>query len=182
MAERGEAIVLIGFMGTGKSATAAELCLRTGLPIFDIDAMVAAKLKSPITRIFETLGEEAFRDEETSALGSIPRVRSVVVTGGGCVLRSANVELMRQLGTIVWLQADEETIFRRTAERNDRPLLRSDNPRERIAKLLAAREDLYRDAAEISIDTRTRTPRDVADAVLAELPRLAATQSVGYSP
>ncbi|MGZ4986282.1 MAG: shikimate kinase [Chthoniobacterales bacterium] len=167
--ERGGAIILIGFMGSGKSCAGVELCRRTGLPVFDTDALIISKVKSSISEIFDRLGEDAFREEETAALRAIPRGRSVIVTGGGCILRAENVELLRELGTIVWLQADEETIFQRVAHREDRPLLRGGDPRGRIRELLAAREALYRGAAEVTIDTAGRTPAEVADAILAEL-------------
>jgi shikimate kinase len=173
---RGEAIILIGFMGSGKSCAGVELCRQTRLPVFDTDALIVSKVKSSIGEIFDRLGEEIFRDEETAALRAIPGGRSVIVTGGGCILRDENVELMRSLGTIVWLQADIEAIFQRVAYREDRPLLRGGDPRQRITELFAAREGLYRAAAEISIDTVSKTPSQVADAILAELPHLRRTE------
>lgn len=166
------AVVLIGFMGSGKSATGAELCRRTGLPAFDTDAMIISKLSSSISDIFDRLGEDSFRDEETAALRSIPHGACVVLTGGGCVLRAENVALLRELGVIVWLQADNETVFHRIARREDRPLLRGGDPRKRIAQLMAEREGLYREAAEIVIDTAAKSPAEVAEAILAELPHL----------
>src|SRR5205085_12299080 len=110
--------------GSGKSCAGLELCRRTGLPVFDTDALIVSKMKSSIAEIFDSLGENAFREEETAALRAIPRAKSVIVTGGGCILRPENLEVLRELGTIVWLQADEETICRRVAHREDRPLLR----------------------------------------------------------
>lgn len=108
--KRARAIVLIGFMGSGKSCAGAELCQRTGLPVFDTDALIISKLKTSIVDIFDSLGEENFREEETAALRGIPAGASIIVTGGGCILRKENVELMRGLGTIVWLRAKKETI------------------------------------------------------------------------
>ncbi len=166
---RGEAIILIGFMGSGKSCAGVELCRRTARPAFDTDALIVSKVKSSISEIFDRLGEDAFREEETAVLRTIPGGRSIVVTGGGCILRAENVELMRELGTIVWLRADEETILQRVAHREDRPLLRGADPRQRIRELIAAREALYRAAAEVTIDTTTLTPAEVADAILAAL-------------
>ncbi len=167
--KRGGAIVLIGFMGSGKSCAGAELCQRTGLPIFDTDALIISKLKTSIIDIFDSLGEENFREEETAALRGIPAGKSIIVTGGGCILREENVELMRSLGTIVWLRAEKETVFKRVAHREDRPLLRGGNARERIAQLMEKREGLYEEAAEIRIDTDARTPAEVAEAILARL-------------
>jgi shikimate kinase len=172
MAEQGQAVILIGFMGAGKSCVGVELCRRTRLPAFDTDAMVVSRMQSSISDIFDRLGEDAFRNEESAALRAIPHGACVVVTGGGCILREENVDVMRGLGTVVWLHADMETIFRRIAHREDRPLLRGGDPRKRIAELLAKREELYREAAEIVIDTSARTPADIAEAIINELPHL----------
>ena len=169
MLKRGSAIVLIGFMGSGKSCAGAELCQRTGLPVFDTDALIISKLKTPISDIFDSLGEETFRDEETAALRGIPAGESIIITGGGCILREENVELMRGLGTIVWLRAQKETVFKRVAHREDRPLLRGGNASARVAELMERREALYDEAAEICVDTDGRTPAEVAEAILAEL-------------
>ncbi|HEV3410807.1 MAG TPA: shikimate kinase [Chthoniobacterales bacterium] len=169
MATGGDAIILIGFMGAGKSCTGVELCRRTGLAAYDTDAIVVRKMTSSIEDIFDNLGEDIFREQETAALREIPRRPAVVITGGGAVLREENIEVMRQLGTIVWLQADAETIFRRIGHREDRPLLRGGNARARIAELLRAREELYREAAEIMVETSTKSPAEVAESILAEL-------------
>ena len=163
---RGSAIILIGFMGTGKSSVGVELGRRGLRPLFDTDKMIATKLKMPITEIFAQLGSEAFRDEETEALRAIPPTARLVVTGGGVIVRSENIALMQQLGTIVWLQADEETIFRRVSHRDDRPLLKNADPRERIAQLLQAREPLYRACADLQIDTTARKPAQIAEELL----------------
>lgn len=159
-------------MGAGKSCVGVELCRRARLPVFDTDAMVISGTQSSISDIFDRVGEDGFREEESAALRAIPHRRAVVITGGGAVLREENVEVMRRLGTIVWLQAGAETIFRRIAHRDDRPLLRSRDPKRRIIELLAAREDLYREAAEIVIETDSRTPAEIADAIISELPHL----------
>lgn len=172
MRERGDAIVLVGFMGVGKSSVGVELCRRTGLRAFDTDAIVVAKMNSSIAEIFDRLGAETFREEETEALRGIPHGRHVIITGGGSVLRAENLELMRALGVIVWLQADAEAIFRRVAHRDHRPLLRGGDPRLKIRELLEARENFYRDAAEIVIDTSRRTPAEVAQAILEQVPTL----------
>ncbi len=156
-------------MGSGKSSAGAELCRRTGRPIFDTDALIISKMRTSIADIFDSLGEENFREEETAALRGIPGGQSIIVTGGGCILREENVELMRELGTVVWLRAEKETIFKRVAHREDRPLLRGDNPRERIAALLEKRLALYDEAADLRIDTDSRTPAEVVEAILAQL-------------
>ncbi|MFL6539203.1 MAG: shikimate kinase [Chthoniobacterales bacterium] len=169
MTATAHAIVLVGFSGSGKSSVGRELAVRTGLPRYDTDEIVRAKFGLPIVEIFSQHGEEAFREAETSALREIPRERAVVVTGGGIVLRDENVAMLRALGTIVHLSADEETLFERISRRSTRPLLRSPNPRETLAELLRVREPLYRSVAAVTIDTSARTHEEVSKAILEQV-------------
>ena len=170
MTERGQAIVLIGFMGAGKSSVGRTLARLTGLPRFDTDEMVAARFGATISEIFERNGEETFRKAETDTLqklsGSAP---AVIVTGGGIVTRPENVELLRALGTIVFLAADEETLLRRIARRATRPLLRTANPRATVTALLEQRLPLYRGAADVEIDTSTLNHEEVAKLILEKI-------------
>src|SRR5437588_7925281 len=130
MKERGDAIVLIGFMGAGKSSVGRTLARMTGLLRFDTDEMVAARFGLTISEIFETHGEEKFREAETDALRELTgKGEAIIVTGGGIVLRPGNVALLRALGSIVHLWADEATLFKRISRRTTRPLLRTENPR-----------------------------------------------------
>src|SRR5207237_683212 len=106
-----KSIVLIGMMGAGKSSAGRCLQRRTGLGRIDIDETVATEAGMPIPQIFEQCGEEKFRDAETEALRKLAPDRPVIiVTGGGIVLRSENVDLLKQLRTVFWLQADEEAL------------------------------------------------------------------------
>jgi shikimate kinase len=173
MIQRGAAIVLIGFMGTGKSSVGQLLAQRNGWQKFDTDELVAAKFDLLITEIFARLGEERFRDAETSVLRELPRGGgSIVVTGGGTVLRAENVQLLREIGTIVCLTADEETLFARLASRRNRPLLQTPDPRATMQEVLRSRETIYRDAADIVIETSDLTHKEVADEVMKELKAL----------
>jgi shikimate kinase len=163
---RGEAIVLIGFMGSGKSSVGRELAARTRLPIYDTDRMVAQRVGLSIAEIFARRGEEAFRDCETEALEQLPRVPAIIVTGGGVVLRAANVRRLRELGPVVHLEANEETLFARVSRRSSRPLLQTADPRGTVSELLRKRAPLYRAAADFSVDTSELSHQEVADAVL----------------
>src|SRR5437762_185707 len=105
----GQAIVLIGFMGAGKSSVGRRLEKSTRFRRFDTDEMIAAKFGLSVPRIFEVHGEDVFRDAESEILRQLnSREPSIIVTGGGIVLRTTHRELLRQLGTVVYLQADEE--------------------------------------------------------------------------
>jgi shikimate kinase len=170
MKERGDAIVLIGFMGAGKSSVGRTLARMTGLPRFDTDEMVAARFGLPVSEIFETRGEEKFRDAETDALRELSgKAGAIITTGGGILLRSENADLVRQLGTVVHLEADEDTLFRRISRRTTRPLLRTENPRATVTELLRVRTPLYRAAADIQLDTSLLTHEEVAKKILNHL-------------
>jgi shikimate kinase len=167
MKERGNAIVLIGFMGAGKSSVGRTLARMTGLPRFDTDEMVVARFGLTIPKIFETYGEEKFRDAETEALRELAgKGQAILVTGGGIVLREENCALLRELGAIVYLSADEETLFARISRRSTRPLLRTENPRATLKELVASRLPLYRGAADVEVDTSGLSHDEVARRLL----------------
>src|SRR5207253_7666404 len=159
-----------GMMGAGKSSGRRCLQQRTGLARLDIDEMVAAQCGIPIAQIFEKYGEEGFRIAETEVLRKVAPVRpAVVVTGGGIVVRAENVDLLKQLGTIVWVTADEATLFERASRRNDRPLLQKENPRAVFSKLFRERELTYAAASDLCVDTSRKTHDEVAEAILNKL-------------
>ncbi|HEV2841078.1 MAG TPA: shikimate kinase [Chthoniobacterales bacterium] len=173
MTGRGQSIVLIGFMGAGKSSAGKALARQTGLPCFDTDEIVATRLGLPVADIFARFGEEQFRDAETEALGQLSNTApAIIVTGGGIVLRPENVKMLRDLGKVVSLEADEETLFRRISRRLTRPLLQTENPRATLAELLRVREPLYREAADVRLDTSRLTHDEVADAILKSISKL----------
>jgi shikimate kinase len=159
-------IVLIGFMGTGKSSVGRRLADATGWPRYDIDAMIATALGMRISDIFSHLGQERFRAEETAILEKLEtRVRSIIVTGGGAILRPENVARLRELGTVVCLTADLDTLLERLGRRSNRPLLQTENPAETVEKLLQEREPLYQEAADLTIDTTALSHDEVARSI-----------------
>ncbi|MDQ6808855.1 MAG: shikimate kinase [Verrucomicrobiota bacterium] len=164
----GSALVLIGFMGTGKSSVGRAVAERLRLPRFDTDELVSARFGLPISAIFEQFGELDFRAAEQQVLAEVDgKEPAVVVTGGGILLRAQNVERCRQLGVIAHLTADEQTIFDRVSRRPSRPLLQSENPRARMCELLAQRLPLYRALADFEINTGGLTHAEAADALIA---------------
>jgi len=165
-----KSIVLIGMMGAGKSSVGRCLQRRTGLVRLDTDEIVAAEFGMPIAQIFGKHGEEKFRDAETEVLRKLaPDRPAIVVTGGGIVLRRENVDLLKQLGTVVWLIADEATLFERAARRDHRPLLQTENPRDVFSKLFRERESVYAAAADLRLETSTKSHDEVAEAILSKL-------------
>ncbi len=169
MGERGEAIVLIGFMGTGKSSAGRLLAERLALPRYETDEMVTSRFAMSIADIFRHHGEPAFRDAEAEALREIPIAPSVVVTGGGIVLRPENVARMRRLGLVIALSAAIDILVERLCGSHDRPLLAGANRRGQIAKLLQSRSRLYDAAADLAVDTSDLTPHQVAAAIIHQL-------------
>ena len=173
MTGRGQSIVLIGFMGAGKSAAGRALARKTGLPRFETDDIVSAQFGLPIPEIFAAFGEEKFRDAETAALHQFSQeIPAIIITGGGIVLRPVNVPLLRALGTVISLEADDETLFRRISRGAYRPLLQTKNPRADLVELLRRREPLYHSAADVRLDTSRLAHEEVADAILKRIERL----------
>jgi shikimate kinase len=160
-------------MGAGKSSVGRWLERRTGVARLDTDEMVAAKYGLSISEIFSKHGENKFRETETQVLRDLSADRpTIIVTGGGTILRSENVELLKRLGAIVWLHGDEETLFER-AGRRGRPLLQTENPRETFSELMKKRKPLYAEASDFRVDTTALSHEQVADAVLRKIEDLA---------
>jgi shikimate kinase len=160
-------IVLIGFMGTGKSSAGRLLSQRLDWPLFDSDALIEKKLKMSIGEIFSTLGEEHFREEESDVVQRLlPTRPSIIVTGGGVVLRGSNVVRLRELGTVVCLTSEVNDLQKRLLCPSDRPLLQVEDPGRAIEQLLEKRAPLYRAAADVTINTSSLSPDQVADSIL----------------
>ena len=166
-------IVLIGMMGAGKSSVGRCLHRRTGLALHDIDEVVASKFGMSIPVIFAEHGEKKFREAETEALRRVRTAeQTIIITGGGIVLRKENVEILRSQAAIVWLDADEETLFARASGKRNRPLLQTKNPRRSFSEILGSRRPLYANIADIRIDTSALTDEEVAVAILVKLRRM----------
>jgi len=165
-------IVLIGFMGSGKSSIGRLIAGRLGFQFVDTDAVIVERAGIPITEIFAQHGEAHFRELETAALESMTaRDRCVISTGGGVIVRERNRALLRELGFVVWLTASEEVIFERVSRNTRRPLLQTENPRETVSKLLTSREPAYAETAQFRLDTTKLARAAAAEAVIAEARR-----------
>jgi shikimate kinase len=172
MNRRSESIVLIGMMGAGKSAVGRCLQQRTGFKRCDTDEMVSSRFGMRISEIFSTHGEDKFREAETEALRRVSLdQRSIIVTGGGIVLREENLELLKRIGAVVWLEADEETLFKRASRAGNRPLLQRKHPRKAFMQMLQTRLPLYAKVADIRVDTSVLTDEEVAVAILSKFKR-----------
>jgi shikimate kinase len=168
-----QSIILIGMMGSGKSSVGRCLHRRTGMAVLETDEMVASTFGMSIPEIFSKHGERKFRETETEALRTVSTTKAVVIaTGGGMVLRKENVEILKRLGLIVWLDGNKEMLFARASRKTARPLLRTKNPRETFSQILGARRPQYAKIADIRIDTSELTGEEVAVAILSKLKRV----------
>ena len=160
-------LVLVGFMGSGKSSVGRILSSLTGFALVDTDTLVAQEAGQSIPAIFKRHGEEHFRALETKALQSlIGRIGLIVATGGGVIISAQNRELLPHIGPVVWLDASPEHLYQRV-KHSKRPLLQTADPRRTLEELYHQREPLYREAATLRIDSSALTHRQTAEAVLA---------------
>jgi shikimate kinase len=162
-------IVLIGFMGSGKSTVGRELHHRLGYPLVDMDHVIEGRVRKPITAIFAEDGEEAFRDMETHLLEELKdplAPRRIISTGGGVVGRAENRELLKQLGYVVWLNAPVAVILERTGRNRDRPLLHTDDPAARIEALMEVRRPLYQESSHLKVETAGLDCGELATGIL----------------
>jgi shikimate kinase len=158
--------VLVGFMGTGKSVVGRRLAERLGRLFVDTDERIVAGAGRSIPEIFQSEGEQGFRERETAALRSLSDVTgAVVATGGGIVSRDENIALLRAIGPLVCLAARPEVILERTRPWHDRPLLAgAADPLGTVARLLADRAPRYA-LADLTIDTSEREIEEVVDEI-----------------
>ena len=158
-------VFLVGPRGSGKSTVARLLADALGWSWIDADAVVERIAGLSIRDIFVAEGEAGFRRREADALAELCRLEAhVIATGGGVVLRAENRALLKRSGVVIWLTGDIDTLWGRiagdatTAAR--RPTL-TVGGRDEVAELIAAREPLYRDCANLTIDTTGRTPTEI---------------------
>lgn len=153
-------IFIIGFMGAGKTSVSRMLSSITGLSLIDVDRRIVAIEHRSIPTIFEQEGEEGFRRIETRVLKGIEREgRSIVSCGGGVVCNPANVAVLRELGTTIYLRVGLDEAISRISRPETRPMLSGPTPVEDIYN---ARLPLYEDAADIVIDSSGLAVRSVA--------------------
>lgn len=157
-------IVLVGLMGSGKSAVGRLLARRLGRPLVDTDALVEAAAGCSIAEIFAAEGEAGFRRREAEAVAQAAAGdNQIIATGGGAVLRPENREVLRRSGLVIWLDADPEVLYRRARAQGlaRRPLLAGPDPLGRLRELADARRPAYAEAAHVRIRTDGRSLEDV---------------------
>jgi shikimate kinase len=160
-------------MGAGKSTIGRLLAKELHLPFKDSDKEIEVRTGADIPWIFDVEGEEGFREREQTVIADLCREDGLVLaTGGGAVLRQENREALHAGGRVVYLHASVEQQLERTARDRNRPLLRTANPDQVLRELLAIRDPLYREIADVIIETDQRPPRMVVQEILSRLEQL----------
>lgn len=147
-------IVLIGFMGCGKSTVGIKLSWKYKIPVVDTDKLIENEMGISISEIFATKGEAAFRDMETGALQRLSKQKAtrIISTGGGTPVREQNREYLRACGTVIYLRISPECVYERLKDDTVRPLLQCENPLAKIRELMAGRREAYESCAHIIVD------------------------------
>ena len=160
-------IILVGFMGTGKSAVGKKLAEKLKRDFLELDDSIEAKEKMLIKDIFEKKGEPYFRMVEKEIVKEASSRKNIVISaGGGAIVDEENFKNLKNSGTIICLKASPETILKRTKNLKTRPLLNVSDPKARIQELLLKREPYY-NKADFSIDTDNIAAEQVAEKILA---------------
>lgn len=160
-------IVLIGFMGCGKTTIGVKLSYFLKQPLIDTDKQIERKAGCSISEIFARQGEESFRKMETEYLEGLLQEKSsfILSTGGGLPMREENVALLKKIGKVVLLRVDADTVYERLMNDTTRPLLQGDNPRAKIEELLAYREPVYEACADVIVDVAGKSFREILDEI-----------------
>ena len=160
-------ILLIGFMGTGKSTIASRLSEATGMKVAEMDQIIAGREGMTIPEIFEKYGEEYFRNAETSLLAELQSGTNMVIScGGGVPLRENNLTEMRKNGKVILLTALPETILDRLKDDHSRPLLENNKNAGFIRELMEKRRDRYEAAADMIISTDGKTDLEICAEIM----------------
>lgn len=164
-------IILIGFMGTGKSTVGRLLADQLGCEFIDTDNRLAELEGQSIPEIFAVHGEQYFRSLEAALAKSLAvKDRQIIATGGGFPLNPQNLTEVRTNGVIILLKAAPQLIFQRVQSDKNRPLLQVEDPLLKIESLLAVREAFYTDA-DITVDTNDKEVKEVVGEIVSELER-----------
>ena len=163
-------IILIGFMGCGKSSVGKRLAEKLNCDFLDTDELIEQQQNKSINDIFAQEGESAFRGMETECLRSLIEKGDngfVLSVGGGLPIREINRELLRQLGDVILLQVSEDVVYKRLRNDKTRPLLQDKNPRGRIADLMSARKGFYEAAATYIVNVDEKSFDEIIEEIIA---------------
>lgn len=164
--KRGDNIVLIGYMGAGKTTVGKALAGKLGYEFIDTDLYIEAQEGMTIPEIFEKKGEAYFRTLETNVIKELrEKTHCVIATGGGLPLRKENSDLLKEVGTVYYLMADADTTYARVKHCTNRPLLQCDDPYTKIQAMMKERGSVYARACHIRVRTDCGTLEEVMDEI-----------------
>ena len=159
-------IVLIGFMGSGKTTVGQALSVKCGREFLDTDALIEAEEGRKISEIFAKEGEGHFRTLENATLRRLLESEDKIIsTGGGIVTSVDNRKLLKDAGRVVYLRVKPETVVKRLKGDESRPLLLGEDKLEKVERLLSARRMLYEEVADLIIDVDNLTAAEIADKI-----------------
>ncbi len=163
-------IYLVGLMGAGKTTVGKLIAKQTGKEFHDSDLEIKCKTGVSIPYIFEVEGEAGFRARETAAIQELVRQENIVLaTGGGAVLSAENRQLLKENGTVIYLRATVNELWARTRHDRNRPLLQTGNPQAKLAELYEIRDPLYREVADLIVDTSRQNVSFLVNQILQKL-------------
>jgi shikimate kinase len=176
-----QTIALVGLMGAGKSSIGRRLAQALGLPFMDADNEIEAAAGASIEEIFAHEGEAVFRNGERRVIARLlDGPAQILATGGGAFMDPTTRSLIRKRAISVWLRADIETLLVRVGRRNNRPLLKTGDPRAVLARLIGERYPVYAEA-DITVDTVDGPPEATLAKVINALDHFLAP-AIGVSP
>lgn len=162
-------IILIGFMGSGKTTIGRKLAVRLGYRFVDTDRQIQREQDCKVSEIFAQNGESYFRALEIDLLKRLQKVHNTVIaTGGGILTASCNLDLIRKLGTSVYLKASIEEICERVSRNNKRPLLQTNNQEQTVSQLMESWNNLYL-KADFTINTESLRMSFIVSQIIREL-------------
>lgn len=164
-------VILIGFMGCGKTTVGLKLSYRLRRTVIDTDKEIEREEKRSISDIFASDGEGYFRDRETACLKKLMENlgNQIISVGGGLPMREENRRLLHELGQVFYLRASAETIYDRVKHDTTRPLLQGDDPKNKIRTLLDERDTYYREAADIIVDVDNKEFEQILDEIVRQV-------------
>jgi len=166
----GDNLILVGMMGAGKTTVGKMLSRRLKRPFYDSDQEIEQRCGVRIPVIFEIEGEQGFRAREAQAIADLSAMQGIVLaTGGGAVLAEANRQRLASSGKVVYLHARPSSLWQRVRHDRNRPLLATGDPLAKLEELYATRDPLYRETADIVVDTGRQSVRALVRDLLPQL-------------